>query len=343
MVGITLADSSTIGWLTPNSWAYWYTGSKYNNNTAASYGASFALNDIIGIALDMDAGTVTFYKNGVSQGTAYSGLTGSIVPYFGSAGGGVNAIFTANFGQRPFAYTAPSGFKALNTQNLPTPTIGATPATQANKYFDVVLRNGGGTSGGTYATTINMANGAWLWDKPRNQASDNYLVDSVRGLTKFLSSNQTSAEITIANWFTGFNNGSFTTGSNDWGSGVSIVDWIWAASGAGVTNTAGSITSTVSANTTSGFSVVTWTSNGTSGIETMGHGLGVAPAMIITKNRSAVSNWITYHTSLGNNQYLSLNTTSAALAFTPYWSTSSTTWGQRQSGIASNGDSVVAY
>ena len=95
---------------------------------------SWTTNDVIGIALDMDAGTVTFYKNGASQGVAFSGLTGrSIVAWVSTGTGSVGAVitFVSNFGQRPFAYTAPSGFKALCTQNLPTPTIGATTATQA--------------------------------------------------------------------------------------------------------------------------------------------------------------------------------------------------------------------
>jgi hypothetical protein len=223
-----------------------------------------------------------------------------------------------NFGQRPFAYTAPSGFKALNTQNLPTPTIGATPATQANKYFDVVLRNGGAPSGGTYSTTVNMANGALLWDKPRNSASSNYLVDSVRGISKNLRSNTTDAESTDASWFTGFNNGSFNTGSSDWGSSTTVVDWIWAANGAGVTNTAGSITSTVSANTTSGFSIATFTGNGTAGA-TFGHGLGVAPKMVIVKSRGNARNWLVYHASIGATKFLQLDTTIEALTATTPW------------------------
>ena len=99
-------------------YGYGSDGNKYNNDVGTAYGASFTTNDIIGIALDLDAGTVSFYKNGVNQGVAYTGLSGSYA--FGvcdiTGASGISSI--ANFGQRPFAYTAPSGFKALCTTNL---------------------------------------------------------------------------------------------------------------------------------------------------------------------------------------------------------------------------------
>jgi hypothetical protein len=288
-----------------DSWSYnGWNGSSGNNNSYPAYGSAFGTGDTIGIAVDRDTNKLYFSKNGVWQnsgdpaaGTGSLNISGiSGIPAMIAVCDNDNAgscTFEVNFGQRPFAYTAPSGFKALCTQNLPTPTIGATSTTQAGKYFDVVLRNGGGSSGGTYNTTVNMSNGALLWDKPRNQASANYLVDSVRGISKNLRSNTTDAEATDATWFTGFNSSSFTTGSSDWGTGVTVVDWIWAANGSGSSNTAGFITSTVSANTTSGFSVVTYTGNGTSTASngTVGHGLGVVPSMIIIKRRDNTGFW----------------------------------------------------
>jgi len=96
-------------------WIYIYTGQKANNNSYVSYGAAFTQNDVIGVAFDADAGTLVFYKNGVSQGTAYTGLTSG--PYFPTDGGAFGGN-VYNFGQRPFAYTPPSGFLALNTYNL---------------------------------------------------------------------------------------------------------------------------------------------------------------------------------------------------------------------------------
>jgi hypothetical protein len=103
-----------------SGYIYRSNANKVNNNSSSSYGASFASGDTIGIAFDHGAGTLTFYKNGVSQGTAFTGIpAGSYVPtaFGGSGGGNTGAFF--NFGQRSFVYTAPSGFKALCTANLP--------------------------------------------------------------------------------------------------------------------------------------------------------------------------------------------------------------------------------
>ena len=300
---------------------YRSSGDKCVNNTVTSYGTNYVAGSLIGIALDADANTVTFYNSNNSQGAI--SFTPTTAIYFSTYGTNASPAFGGdiNFGQRPFAYTAPSGFKALCTQNLPTPTIGATTATQANKYFDIVLRNGGGSSGGTYSTTVNMANGALLWDKPRNQASSNYLIDSVRGISKLLASNGTSGEATDTAWFTNFGTNSYTTGATDWGTGVTIVDWIWAA-GTGTSNTSGSITSTVGASATSGFSIVTYTGTGVNA--TVGHGLGVAPSMVIVKRRDSTSQWRCYNQNLGYTYYINLNDTGQAALDTTIWNSAPT-------------------
>jgi hypothetical protein len=104
------------------TWSYADTGRLMNNGSTTSYGSSYTTGDILGAAFDGDNGTLTFYKNGTSQGTAVTGLTQG--PYFFTAGAYSSAATrSANFGQRAFAYTAPSGFKALCTQNLPEGTI----------------------------------------------------------------------------------------------------------------------------------------------------------------------------------------------------------------------------
>jgi len=294
--------------------SYRANGDKELSNGASAYGATWTTNDVIGVAIDTSAGSITFYKNGTSQGVAFTNLNATFTNglFFSFQNSVGTTTFVYNFGQRSFAYTAPSGYKALCTQNLPMPTIGATTATQANKYFDVVLRNGAAPSGGTFSTNVNMASGAFLWEKPRNNAYNNSLFDSVRGISKYLTSNSTAAEGTEVNWMTAFGTNSYTTGSSDWASSVTVVDWIWAANGSGSSNTSGSITSTVSANSTSGFSVVTWT--GTSFGYTVGHGLSVAPAMVIVKNRSSVSSWWVYHQSLSSGYGLNLETTGAQQA-----------------------------
>jgi hypothetical protein len=136
-------------------------------------------------------------------------------------------------------------------------------------------------------------------------------MDSVRGTTSLLRSNGTGAESTGSTWIT-FNSNGFTPSiTNTVTNTYTYVGWQWKAGGAAVANTAGSITSQVSANTTSGFSIVTYTGNATAGA-TVGHGLGVAPNFIITKNRDSTTDWWIYHSSLGATQYLTFNPTSAA-------------------------------
>ena len=221
-----------------------------------------------------------------------------------------NAV-SMNFGQRPFAYTAPSGFKALCTQNLPTPTIGATTATTANKYFDINLWTGNGSS-----QTLTNSGGFqpdWVWTKGRSNADSNVVVNAVTGANQFLITESTQAEATSSALVSAFTSSGFSIGSSTSinRSSSTYVGWQWKANGAGSSNTAGTITSTVSANTTSGFSVVTYTGNGTNN-STIGHGLGVTPSMIIVKNRSSSCDWVVYHISLGGTVNLYLNGTYAA-------------------------------
>jgi hypothetical protein len=283
------------------------TGLKYVDNVGSSYGATYGDNDVIGVAVDIGANTVTFYKNNTSQG-AISYTFGSEIffPYFADGSSSVGVFINANFGQRPFAYTPPTGFVALNTFNLPTPTIGATASTQANKNFDIATYNN--------ATVVSGLGFApdFVWHKSRNQAYSHYLYDKVRGTgAKGLNSNTTSAEgANDALGIVSFDSSGVTYSSDAGLSQTNAVGWFWKGGGTGVSNTAGSITSTVSANTSAGFSVVTYTGNGTGGA-TVGHGLGVAPSMVIVKERSNVNGWFVYHQSLGNTRCVYLDSTSA--------------------------------
>jgi len=147
-IGSKGSNDILIGIAQPFNWSLDYVGSsstsysyasgaqKYNNTSASSYGASFTTNDIIGVALNMDDGEIAFYKNGSSQGTAYTGIptTDFILPAFsGQSGGGVDTDFSVNFGSPPysissgnadgngygnFEYAVPSGFYSLCTKNL---------------------------------------------------------------------------------------------------------------------------------------------------------------------------------------------------------------------------------
>ena len=294
-------------------WGYYRTGQKVANNTFTSYAASYTSSDTIGVAFDADNGTLTFYKNNTSQGTAFTGLTGST--YF-PANSHYQGATWINFGQQPFSYTPPTGFVALNTFNLPTPTIGATASTQADNYFNA-LTYAGSASNQTISGLDFQPD--FIWFKERTTGGiDHNLFDSQRSnYGSRLISNTTSAEAAssaiISVSSTGYSLLGGVSSTND-AFGRTYVTWNWKANGAGSTNTAGSITSTVSANTTAGFSVVTYTGNATNGA-TVGHGLGVSPSMIIGKIRSTTDDWYVWQTAMGDN-FMKLNTTAAQLAST---------------------------
>ena len=136
----------------------------------------------------------------------------------------------------------------------------------------------------------------WTWIKARSETKDHRVFDSTRGATKVLYPSLTNAEGTTSTSLTSFDSDGFSLGTSDGinKNTITYVGWNWKANG-GTTasNTDGSITSTVQANTTAGFSIVTFT--GTGANATVGHGLGVAPKVVIIKNRSSAAGWMTYH------------------------------------------------
>jgi hypothetical protein len=214
---------------------------------------------------------------------------------------------------------------------------------------------GNGTGLGSTQTIVNGAAGQafqpdFSWIKNRGTTDYHNLTDIVRGISgtgsPILSTNVTSAESTPtgygvsalnSNGFTLIGNGSYTNAT-----GNNYVAWQWKANGAAVTNTAGTISSQVSANTTSGFSIVTWTGSGAAG--TVGHGLGVAPAMVIKKDRSVASIgydvWMVYHQNASatpQNGFLYLNATNAFTTDSTAWNNTAPT-----SSVFSLGASVNA-
>ena len=291
--------------------------------------ATWTTGNIIGIAYDAGAGTLSFYKDGALQSGGFTSIpaTGYCVAVRADSASGDGG--TLNAGQRPFAYTAPSGFKALCTQNLPTPTIGATSTTQANDYFDATLYAGNNTAGRNI-TNSGSFQPDFVWIKNRSGANNHILTDAVRGATKTLISDGNNTEVTATGALTAFNSNGFQVGYDGTAivnaTGNNYVAWNWKANGAGSSNTAGSITSTVSANTTSGFSIVTFTTNNTAGA-TVGHGCqvgGVAttPDMIIMKYRGLAANWVVYHKSMNatpQNGYLNLNTSAPYVPLIDPW------------------------
>lgn len=292
-------------------------GQKTVGGTTSSYGASWTTGDVIGIAIDRDAGAVTFYKNGSSQG-AISIPTNSAVfdMAWNQAAPYGSTTFSVTYGQRPFAYTPPTGFKSLCTFNLPTPTI-----QNGAGYMAATLWTGTNANQSISNSVNNVSfQPDFVWVKSRSAGFNHALLDSIRGVTKGIASNSTAAETTSLSGYdlTAFNTNGFTLGPANTvyvnNNGQTFVGWQWKAGGTAVNNTAGSITSSVSANTTSGFSVVTATGIPVSGAtQTVGHGLGVAPSFIIVKNRNLVDDWYCYHVSLGYTKYITLDTTAAAV------------------------------
>jgi hypothetical protein len=336
---ISGAGSKSIGY-------WWFDGRAYWDGGNSGTGTTYTSSDVIGVALDMDIGNVKFYKNNTlihdltfGSGTVPN-LSSGVYPGYNVGNATTSVDF--NFGQRPFAYTAPSGFKALNTQNLPTPTIGATTATQAGKFFNPVLYTGNASTNNITGVGFETD---FVWFKCRNAGFSNVLMDRVRGITNArLFSNLTDAESTSTTYINSTNSDGFQLAVGDNGangSGNTYVAWNWKANGAGVTNTAGTITSTVSANTTSGFSVVTLT--GINAAATVGHGLGAVPQMIIMKSRSAADNWYVYHVSIGAPNYLILNGTAASAAAGSVWNNTTPTSSVFSIGNNTGTGTQVAY
>ena len=188
---------------------------------------------------------------------------------------------------------------------------------KSTDYFNTVLYTGNGS---TNAITGVGFQPDWVSIKRRSgSASNGGVFDVVRGVTKLLSTSLSDAEDTRADSLTAFGADGFTLGA-DTGNYVNtnsetFVSWNWKAGGSASSNSDGDITSSVSANTTAGFSVVGYTGTGTAG-DTIGHGLGIAPKVIIIKNRSSAFSWEFGHSSIGFTKKLKLDTTSAEITDT---------------------------
>ncbi|BAE51528.1 hypothetical protein amb2724 [Paramagnetospirillum magneticum AMB-1] len=324
VMAVSLCPFNSAPWQNQaTTYAVWYQdGGKIWNNTGPGYSAggyvqsglaTLTAGKVLGIALDLDGGTVQFYVNNVAQGTAvalpYSSTewtfwTEQYTGYYG----------TANFGATAFAYTPPTGFKALCTANLPAVSI-----KKPSDHFNTVLAAGASIKSSSEALYTYFLE----WIKDRANSQNHQLIDTVRGTSAVLQSNTTAAETTY----------SAPSGTS--------VGWVWNSGAAAVTNNAGSVTSQVSANPTSGFSIVTWTHT-TSGNYTVGHGLGATPKLIVQKSRSTALNWDVYHPSLAAGNRLILN--SPAAQGTGYWTgpPSSTTIPHLTTS-ANNNDLMVAY
>lgn len=308
--------STTDAQTSADGWAYSDQGAKLNNSYTTGYGSSVGVGDVVGIAVRN--GKIYFAVNNTWQGSAdpvtesnpaFSNLTGDVAFCQSTNTGGSYAhTATWNFGQTGFTYTPPTGYKSLLVQDLPDPTI-ADPSA----YFQTTLYTGDGSSSNEINQTGNSTfEPTMVWIKSRSAATDHVIQDQVRG-NFIVYPNQSSAEgATGGGWVSSFDNDGFTVNVNGPinASGETFVGWQWKAGSSSVSNTDGDITSTVRADSTSGVSVLTYSGNGSDN-QTIGHGLGIAPKMILTKRRDSSGNWTTYHDAVGINQVFYLNSTAA--------------------------------
>ena len=346
--GIAEANSNyTENWCGSNSgWTVSVnTGGNisYNNTEAhGNIGTSPASGQIWGWALDMDAGTLKVYINGSIQ---YSG--NSIIPSSTSLAGrtitpavghSAHKNLTFNFGQRPFAYTPPTGYVSLCTKNLDDPTIA-----DGSTAFDVNAYSGNGSS-----QSISLSfEPDLIWTKGRNNTEWHVLVDQLRPTSKFLYSNATNTESgDQTQGVTAFSSTGYTVGSSDYlnKNTYTYVGWAWDAGTSTSSNTDGSITSNVRANQSAGFSIVTY--SGTGSNATVGHGLNAKPAFYVCKGRSYADQWMSYHTSLGATQFLEFNTNAASTGSNRWNDTEPTTsvfsLGTEQA-VNKSGETFLAY
>ena len=316
-----------------------FRGYVPNGNTqgtgSGAYGDTFTTGDVIGCAIDLDNQKIWWSKNGTFQNSgdpaagtnaAFTNLTAGLFYRFCISHAGSTATdVTGNFGQTGgFTYTPPTGFNALSTANLTDPTI-ADPSA----HFQPTLYTGTGSSLAVTQSGNSTFQPDWVWIKGRSGATEHVLTDAVRGVTKELSSNDTDAEETVAQGLTAFGSAGFTVGTDGSynTSSATYVGWQWKANGAGSSNTDGSINTTAtSTNTTAGFSISTYTGNGTSGA-TIGHGLGLVPALVIVKRRDGGSgySWYVQHKDVGPTKALFLDSTSAAATSANYWNNTAPT------------------
>ena len=290
------------------------TGNAGNNNVGTNIASAGSQNDVIMVAVDMDNSKIWWGRNGTwfnsgnpatGANAVFTNLSGSVAPMTGVGGAAAGAVIY-NFGQRDFAYTPPTGFKALNTRNLNAPDIA-----DGSEYFNTVLYSGNSStqtiSGVGFQPDL-------IFVKARSTAQGPSWYNAISGFNKILmSTTSTNGDTTDTGGLNGVTSDGFTLDGNNAaiggtnGSGQTYVAWNWLAANGTSSNTDGSITSTVSANPSAGFSIVSYTGNDTAGA-TVGHGLGVATSFMIFKDRDTSINWRIWHKALGNDGFLQFDT-----------------------------------
>ena len=368
------------GYSTDFSWSSGWTGT---GNTASA-GATYTSGDVIGVALDCDNATVEFFKNGATQFTISGwSMTGrKLTPAVGDGANAYSHRFDCNFGQYPFRYTPPTGFKQLKVDNIPTTTnfnssLGETP----QKHFETILYSG---TGAVQSVSSLGFQPDLVWIKERGSISSHYIVDTVRGSGSGDSFNPIDITSTAASTYenlnshvTAINSNGFSLGNNSDTtfyvnrSGQNYKAFCWKAggvttadnsAGAGNVPTSGSVmidgvasTSALagsnpairlSANTKAGFSIVKYA--GSASTTTVAHGLSSAPQFIMIKNLNGGFNLPCYHHKLGNAAYLLWNSTGTKSTGQSDWgSTTPTntvfTLGGNEGRDSRAGENFIAY
>ena len=330
------SKSNQVGWF--NDGSFWV-----NASNQGTLGPSFSTTDIAMQCYDPATGKYWVGINGTWHGsgdpengtnpafTVGASIRENMVPANNVSAG----TASYNFGQMNFLYTKPTGFEALQTNNLPEPTIKngkkhfgvLTYAAPASPSFPITIDGSGGNNGDGELDFDGQPDLVWM--KMRNGGQNNILFDSVRGTSVSLRSDGSNPEIARTNF--AFATNGFTFSAQDaesYQQNDNYVAWCWKAGGTAVSNTDGTNSNTVnvSANQDGGFSIVTYTGETSNNPNTIGHGLNAVPEFIIVKRRDAIENWAVYHASLGNDRSLELHDSSAQSASTSaFWNSTTPT------------------
>ena len=275
-------------------------GKLYNASNILATPGTFSNGDVLGWAYDADNNTLKLYKNGTLEHTETGIADAQYFPAITHSG---TATASTNFGQRAFAYAAPSGYKALCTTLLSTPDIA-----DGSTAFDVDIYTG---TGSTHERSEFSFSPDLVWIKQRNITRNNLIFDTIRGANKFAVTNSSGIPGTGTGMVTSFDSDGFTLGNSDdvnQSSGT-FCAWCWDGGTSTVSNTNGNFTTNVRANTSAGFSIVQAPSM-TVGTKTLGHGLGATPDMIWIKRASGgTEDWYVFHSAMGTGKQMRLNQT----------------------------------
>ena len=220
-----------------------------------------------------------------------------------------------------------------------------TTINKSTDYFNTVLYTGNGSAGNSITGVGFQPD--FVWIKNRGNTESHAVFDAVRGVTKRIATNSSGGEETNANTVTAFGTDGFTVGTNAGvnGSGVSTVAWNWKMNGAGSSNSDGSVTTTVSVDSTAKMSIVKWT--GTGSAATIGHGLGVTPDYIIVKCLDSGENWVVWSNAMAANQFVRLSTSASVGTDSYVWNntlpTSSVFSVSSDNTTNKSGSGMVAY